>query len=441
MFKFNTVSLCLSLVLSFGLMSCSKSEKETKRDTYRAPAPRLIKSGQSIDLNGWDRSSQRTLDIQDELDVRNSGSIKVEIDTTCRHAQTDIQYTLETTEKNTIPVFQFLPGELLVADLAAEDTVCAFKIVLTNENKSKHIYTIHNALIRNTRPALIGLEQNSERLDQSLHRFNQSELSNVNFRSPVSGASAEITCKDVVSPRITIRHLTGLMEFDLYKMLPRHGREADVLANNPIQLCRIAIYTDKVLEAFTPFFELRFNRAPLTLRVESQQHRTESEVWIPVPPVPALEGQPLQVAAYVIENPSAVPRLVRISKQPLNVQVIVMQTERPRTIRTAALRYIHLESTGGIVEDSESVQKLSVPANGQLNLNVIFKAREALGCPTTYPNLTLDFLEPLVVEEVGDSNEVLGRLTAELGPRVYLNMKAALIAGPAINAGAICSWN
>ncbi len=441
MLRINTVSLCLSGVLAFGLPSvltgCGKAEDPAvKRDVYKAPAPRLNKNGQSVDLNGWDRSSQRTLDIHDGVDVRGSGAAQVEIAATCRRGDADSHRTITTNEQNLIPLLQFLPEDLLVADLSEKDAICGFKITLLNSNNSRHIFSIDNATIRDAQQPTASLEQNGRKLTEPRVRLSQGALNGINFRAPLPGSSAAVICRDARSPQLAVGAVGGISEFDLNGMIPREGRLDNVLETNAKQLCRIAFAVNGLNQAITPLFELQLSLAPLRLTAGPQDHRSSAGYDFDPTADSVLRGGSVQLMTFLVENPSASARTVRLAKQALNTQLYIYMGNRTERTQTITRRFIAVEPGGGVIGDSASHWKLSVPAQSQLQINVSFRPPTGLHCndpdstpfpPAGLPNFALDFLESFKVEEVGDNNQVIATMNADLGPRFYQNISDALI--------------
>jgi hypothetical protein len=437
----------MPMVLVFGLMSCAKKEQAVKKDSYRAPAPRINKGGQSIDLKGWDRTNQRTLDIQDSLDVRNSGATKVTITSRCRRGELDFTYTLTTPETEPIGLYKTLDRNLLSEDLNALPATCTFEIALTNGNGSRHIYSVPQSTLRDEQPSPVVFERDGNKLDQQRNRFVVGKLNGVIYRFSNSGSHSRLLCQDAQDAIRGFAEVGRLEEHGFNSMIVKTGRSPEALQTKSIQLCRILITLNGADQAFSPLFEVQFARAALVLRAQAQFNRKGDMNYpekLADPAAAALvEGRPWEAAQYVIENRMNIERLVRLPKEPLNVDIsIVMMGAPPFPVHKITRKFLFAEPNGPAIDKGDHYL-LRVPPNGSFQLSLIVRPPRPLGCgPSTVVErrMAIDFVG-LNLLEVNENGEGLWAFTDNLGPRAYIgssNGEFDQVAPQAV--GKICHW-
>lgn len=293
----NKTSLIVRLagiVLSAGLVSCAKDEAKT-RDTFRAPPPVIYSRG-AQDLRSWDLRNDKALDLQDSFDVSASRPEKLVVTARCRRDKVSSIETFEFTPHEPIKIFEILPGDLLTRDFAVEKCDCAFELILSNGNGSKHIYNISSTPIIDLTGAGVTIEKTGT--DEKVSQINSRALEGYRARYRNSGSStSQIFCQDIILPDIPFEQVIDLNHFDFSKPEIKRGLPHDSLAENPLQACRAIVQSAGQRKQISARFLVRFPQAAMVATLTQTVPTKDQKFQF-------YGGAPLEIGVLHIKNPN-----------------------------------------------------------------------------------------------------------------------------------------
>lgn len=435
--------LCPLLVLTAGLISCAPDSKT--KPIYVAPAPKILRANGSIELPNWDQSGRRELDIQDKIDVSAAHASKAQIATYCHSGGLTSQWRPEILNPGVIEIYQTLPGEVLATDLKRQRTNCNFTLTLFNSEGSKHIYPLAYVELTDQRVPRAFVQRDGAPLPALGERLQLAQLNGVKLRDSGGGKGhAGLICSDGRSPLIPFESVTDFSNFDYDHFETYPNRIRGIFESKPLQMCRAVVIEKNLITAMTPLFELQLPRPGLRIKTLQLPFRTIS---IQVEAVSALtQGRGLHAGDYQIENPSAVPRILRISRRPSLVQVSFVDSGRPGETKSVIRPFMFLTPLAPphlITVEKDSVL-VTIPAQQSMRLSADIKAPPLRACSLNAHVLTVDMPQMATLEEITETGAVLNSVTFELGPRIQ-------IGGPGlqgmpnsvqgvINESSLCSW-
>ena len=457
MINSNKFARWTAFVLTSGLVSCAPHKDNTK-DVYQPPVPVIIKGSHRINLPTWDRSQHIDLDLQDGLDLRAANAARVDISAKCERGGANSQRTEGRLKSaQLVRLYQLLPVEWLAVDLAQAPMTCSFVVKLYNSAGSEKVYNIDFARIKDERPGTVSLELHGTVAPQMRQQFKVGALEGIRFRTDkATTGQAQILCGDGQSPDLNFDGVIPLGNFDFNRMTRHPERDAHVLQQRPLQLCRGIVVQNGMVQELTSLFDLQFPRVALKISPVALPYRGDQ--LYPADFGGAANGVQTPLGVYRIENPGSTSRALRFSKNSLPVHIHALHMYGGFT--TIVRPWIMPVSKGGehvqVAVEGSNIKVILGPKAHYL-FSVDFAAPAKLDCQAKrlhpgnpplqgdpskiYPGMILDFPQPLVIEELDDNNALLGQSNLDLGPRVYLNVHPSAAGAHAYrNEAHVCTW-
>lgn len=403
------------------LLGCGKKEKE--RDVFNVTAPKIVRSDETLDFKAWDSGNEKTLDLQDALDVSAGSPSRTEVISRCVMGRENVLETFTLPGGGVIKIFKIIPREMIARRLSGDST-CAFEISVYNGAGSRHVFMFSSSVITDSRTnqveMQIGLDKFRETTDNVT--LNYQNFAGVWIRYQNSRpAEAQLLCKDVNFERLRFDQDADLARFDLTATKPLGERESGVLASRPLQTCRAAIFENGLMVGVGPLFQLSMFQSDFHIALTDTHYRNLGDPSNYNQLVDAAnQGQARQYSSFTLTNPSEGARRIRIPKGPLQTaHTFYYQVVDPLVRTTIVNQTATLEvfSDGkSIIDDNGGAWVVTLPPGGAINLNVWVWPLRQPNCTITTP----------VFESIGAGGIFKGLGKIEVGERV-IGLEAAKV--------------
>lgn len=404
--KKHLASVFASFVLLSGLVSCSK--EDSKNDSYRASPPIIQNGDGNENLKLWGERHDRTLDLQDSLDVSASQPNKVTIDSTCRDSRKPYTQEFEFSGKRPIHLFQILPEALLTADFAKVKTECAFVITLSNEIGSRHIFNINYTPITDVRSPRISMAPtNDQPLPERIPMEKMPEIL-LRFENP-STLDSEIRCQDMKTAALPFLKVVDLRHFDLRSPLIYKERDPGILMEKSLQPCRAVILQDGKILQIGQRFLLQLKKPALKVKTATVAGVGKGKEFF----TSLYKALPTSWARARISNPVDAQRSLRIQKNGSStIEIAKVRGDSSGIVAGFAvtssnwLYPIPVKSWDVQVSESEKYWDIILRHKGEFEIELILKSDRPASCVSEPMFEGLVSANP-VLEEVTEREEVI----------------------------------
>lgn len=427
MFNLFSRAFCPALVLISGLVSCAPDEKQ--KDKFVAPPPRIIRGGQAIELQTWDRDANKNLDIQDLVDASAAHPASIDVVSRCRHGQRDMDHKIQKSGAQ-ISVFQLLPAEILAGDLREKPVTCSFEMILRNGQGSKHIFNIAFAQIKDERDPTLIIGRVAQNPIRRRERLTLPTLEGLRVRADLlPQGQAHVLCQDFKTAEIQYQNTVQLGDLDFARLIVHPGKPANAGDVRPLQLCRAVVSEAGLPQAVSSIFELQLPRRPVEINAVSLPFRTPDSAT----PIARgfLGGQGAPVGDYRMTNVSAGTRWLKIPKGGLPARMTIAGD---REVLGSILRpYVFLSKPGGVLKEEQDHWLVAIPGNSSvpfsagLQVPPIFSKHSPYE-PSNTAAVIFDF-PSLEVTELSEYGSELGRIPLALGPRMFIVVRPTAYLG------------
>ncbi len=413
--KTDLVSITAAIVLTAGLVSCSREEKST--DSYKAPPPVIVTHKGSQDFLQWDRESDKTLDLQSSFDLSAGNPARLEIVAHCKRDKQNLVGRFTVNAHRPLKIFQVIPQDLLFDDLSAVAVECGWELTLFNEVGSRHIMTINNVLLADQQPAGVTLENPAS--DEKIKTLHASKMNGVKLRySNQEPAATEVICRDVTFDPLQFEKVLDLNQFDLRKPHARPGKSENIAAEKPLQSCRVVVSEAGAIRQISALIQIQIPRRPLEIKVKQIL-----PLKIPIEFIYTLMRDTHLYAEALIKNPDTSMRTLRIPKSyPVKLDALLdVRDTRPnprvQMKKMMELPWMHtqISTTQAEVKDAPEAWLINLQPNGELLLRISY-VPDGAGCYRREVYFDGYALTPraLPVMELSEKNEVLDVAPIEL---------------------------
>ncbi len=310
-------------VLAAGLTSCTKENPdETQKDNFKAKPPVIVTDKGKSAIEELQSSLARGLDILDVIDTRSSGAKTTRVVANCSLADQKIQMVHEGAAETPVPLIQILPTWVLVQETI--DLGCDLEFTLTNPIGSRHIFTLNNVRVTNSRAPNARLSSSSTGDSYSAEANDPSEM-RVRFSN--SGAAASnLICQDARFETLSFESVRELNDFDLSNPVLLEGKNGAALLERPIQTCRVFISQEGHYVAYSPIVRLKLPRPPIEFSVSALPSRIDADPVKEVRWPTELMGfaRPMTYGEYRITNSLPITRKIKFSRAPLEFRLCLL---------------------------------------------------------------------------------------------------------------------
>jgi hypothetical protein len=408
--RFDLASAAGLFIFAFGLASCSPDR--AIKDSYKAPPPVIVTGKGQQGFLQWERSSDKTLDLQDAFDVSAGNPARTEVLAHCMRDKTSFTEKFSVDGRQSIKIFQVVPQDVLFENLENSGVTCDWEVSLYNEIGSRHVIRLPGSPLSDLGEGGVLVESSGGGESLKLVQILRTQGVKVRYRNSAT-ASAEILCRDVNFEPLPFERVLDLSQFNWRHPLYRQGRgEADV-TRNPLQSCRVAISEGGRLKQISRRLTLHIPRAPLEIHVAATFNPrpfTQIEHFL----------HPASAAEISIRNTTGTDRFIQVPRTvPARYDFFLMERARPgvKRVKNLALDYIHIQALDAVQVSKEEAagRTILIPAQATLNLRVIFQVTSS-PCPKLISNV-VGFsarLSPLLLNEVMPSGETLETVDVEM---------------------------
>lgn len=416
-------------VLILGLISCSKEEKQPKRDVYKAEPPVIVQKEGNVQLKEWNLLNEKKLDLQDSFDVTASQPVRMDITTSCRLKEQNFTKSFSFAPVRPVKIFQLLPPEVLVKSIEGLD--CAFELSLYNSVGSRHIFPVNTVRIEEKQRSPVTFQVPGE--DQNLKRFTPAIFEEIKIRyRNYQNATAELVCEEFHPPGLRFDQVKEFHDFDFSE-----------IQQKSLQLCRVMISSGGAIEQISRLVEVQMPLPPLKVDVQalgySQYENTPAYKGfvhsLPFTSRSAAHVRRFPMGQVSIHNPASIPRSIRILKKGLTVNIEVQhgpnrgpnnyRANLPDEVSTRSPQWLEpsiANLSGGEVIDEGASWRVEISPNAILTLSLEYAPRPWV-CHRHGPNgFRITTMENLKVEELSDVGEVLEGIDVPLALRLYWSL-------------------
>lgn len=406
--------IAVFLLSGFLGVGCTKEEKTL--DRLIVTTPRIIRAGESVELATWDKNSRRSLDLHDALDVSGSGAKSLNIKSSCDHAYYHGTEKFDFTDlKKPIKIFQFLPPELLSADLTKATMTCSFVLIFANDVGSQHVFHVAATPIQDDNR--FGVEISPEEI--------------IRYESATAGKAA-VLCPDMTTPALVFQQVTELKYFDFKNFIPREGRTTATLQEKPLQVCRVGVFENEKLIAISKKFEHVVQRDPMSVAVEFHAPSDFDHNYLPAYQQFFQQAVPLRLTTQVFKNTISVTRHLRMQKQSVpaifevyahNVKNVEIAAKHP--VATNRIFLVPEDRGGASITDEGTHWKIILNGGDSSFAVTMMASPTGINCSPMgtelfamliYPN------GPVYLNEVMPSSEdVINSVELKLADKVFLS--------------------
>ncbi len=374
--KFDLMARLSVFVLVAGLISCGK---ENPKDSFRVPPPVVSGKGE---LKTWDQRSEKSLDLQDTIEVAQN---HLNVVSRCRRGQQSYRDNFSFQARHSLKVFQVIPTALLSADIKSGQFDCGFELIYLNAAGSKHIFQIPSVPLTDN----IGGGVQVDRL-----RFHTLHSDGIRARWRGQGL-AEIVCADI---KISALSFDNVIEISAFDFASPHA----LVQENPLQSCRLLIRRDGTILQISNLMAMQFPQASLTTAVDKviNPHFSQKLAFF-------WARAPLPFALMKIGNPDTFgSRTIEISQGP-NAASIEIFNFTPALVK-------NIVNENFLFADANP--RIAIPAGGfaLIQLRLLANRKTTLGSDS----LAISGFIPF--RELDDSGQVLSEGRIEV-PRVELS--------------------
>jgi len=428
--KNNLAAGLMPFVLSAGLISCSKEQKTT--DQYRAPAPVILSEKNSFSLKDWEKQSRKTLDLQSKLEF-SSPPARLEVVSNCRRDNQSHHESFSFQSPRSLQVFQLIPLQLLVQNMEAQKTDCAFELSFFNAIGSRHIFQISTVVITDAQPAGVLIDLPGE--DQNLKRIGTKMIAGTKLRHRnKSTASVELTCEGLSFGPLPFEQVAMLDHFDF--------RRPHTNPQKAVPQCRALLWESGVLKQISRLFELQLPLPKL---------KTE---FTPLPVTGSLKFPNRHVLGLItVHNPSSVVRQLRIAKSPLPVHIEIQvppwgsSQSLGYEVATASVPWLIPainNAQEAVISESAGAWLIKMEAGGTLTLKLEFIPKQLVCTHRGMRGIAGTFIHPngpLVIEEVDEEHQAIERFSQTISAPVFDGHVPRSLFDKFARSTRFCNWN
>lgn len=398
----NTKLIYALPVLMLGLASCSP-EKATK-DVYKVAPPMIHQAKGSRNLLTWNQLEQKKLDLHDQIDFSKAKPASIKMVSNCLKENNELTREERIFSKGLISVFEMVPKEILSKNLKKGLLLCSFEIIAKNATGSQHIINVPMIPIDDSREAAVRLDNLPERI--SLENVAQIKM-RVHHKG---GAQAELFCEDVKLYPIPINQVADMSNFDFNRPILHSNKNPNILAERPLQRCRILIQPQDGKQQISHLLQIQFSRSELDITAMELPFRKWSPQAVNAWKVFA-HGKPLKFSSHKIVNPTGAPRWIRINKNNLALQIWGAYANRTSFGATRNWATPHVDSLNKAELSSDKDHLIvKMEGLGEFVLHTLVVKPERcyqLNAPQ-FANLQIP--EPVVVQEFNEAGEWLNSI-------------------------------
>jgi hypothetical protein len=419
--RFNLASAAGLFVLAFGLASCSQDQ--TTKDSYKAPPPLIVTGKGQQGLLQWERSSDKTLDLQDAFDVSAGHPARTEVLARCMRDKTSFSEKFSVNGQQPIKIFQVVPHDVLFEDLNKAAITCDWEVSLFNETGSRHVIRLPTSPLADCGKSEVILENTANNDKIKLVQILKTSGVKVRYRNSLA-ASAEIACRDVLFGALPFEKVLELSQIDLRRPIYRERRNEASVAQTPLQPCRILISEAGQVKQMSYLMTIHIPRRPL----EIQLTKTFA------PPIWARLNyftNPIGIADIAIRNSTDVSRVVQIPRL-LNLKLnVILGVHKGMTIdvssptrSTVNVPWMTVQVLTPVkpLKDEPAGWTIAIPPQSALTLRLLYKDGYG-GCFRTDERFTGFSIpaQPLTINEIMPTGEQIEAIDI-LTPEVWWNM-------------------
>ncbi|MGZ3721797.1 MAG: hypothetical protein ACXVA9_02625 [Bdellovibrionales bacterium] len=409
------------LVLTTGLVSCSKENKTT--DVYRTKPP-VIRSGQgSQDLKTWNSLKNKEFDLQDVLDFSESAPSRIEMKSHCQTGTENYYGQGSFSGNPKVQIWQVLPYQVLTEFFDKKTFTCGLELSIYNDVGSNHVFTIAPVPIveKAASSAKIEMEGNTPMPARLIP--NSMQDIRIRFRNSAT-AAAKLICQDIELNPLPFESVVDLSHFNFAAPSFRPDRDRQYLSDHTLQNCRAIILENGNPSGLSNLVQIGFLRKPMIIQIAPAVSRVpissnDAKIWIRS----VMNRGNIVLENWTLTNTENIRRYFLIPQNiyPFNLHAYyVYSGDRVRKLdfRVTGYRLDMEAEAGRITADDQATWKVSVGPGESFGIQSMFRGTDPIAFGCSQPlTLAFDAFDPAVIAEVDANGIVLS--TFSLQPRDY----------------------
>ena len=406
MSKINCIRLLAALVSIGGLTSCKKDGGPSPTAHKIFPPPTVVRQNTTYDLEAWGHEFNRDLGLGETIELGTPAPPFSEIHTTCGTGPGARTFRATFKDVSSLPIFKFVPEEVLAQDLKTTPADCHFIIQMGMDQSFRNGFEMVAQI-------------NADHGDIRMHgrgiptrgrpKLRTKDLLGHKINYPVHADSeAQLICGDLTFPKVSFGGDLDLnmLSVDQPRLRDEHLAQ-QIVDEHPEQLCRVVVSdrSSKTREEMTGLFTLQFNKQKWRA-IETDDTSTLANGMA--------QGQNLKLATYVIKNLEDDPRRLRFNRDWYATKLSI----NPRLDHTAVATvngpaWARVFRDGPLQPEWQRAgEAFVIPPHGEAKFTLMYTVGGDIHCDPLRTKVLVT--DEIYLQELTDGGDVIGgaKLTA-----------------------------